>query len=146
MNESKSETMNDTLELRQSPSVAMAAFVAGLDLNSVPEDVVAYTRVLTLDLLGAALAGVDTEETRAMLSAAEGFAAMQGPCALWGTSRTTTAGAAALVHSPGIQGRRRSATESGRSSEHGRERRGRHRAHCAGHRPSVHQLRAARRG
>ncbi len=89
---------HDTLSIEQSPSVAMSKFVAGLDLDRVPEDVVAYARVLTLDLLGAALAGVDTAETQAMLSAAEGFAPTQGPCAIWGTAHTTTAAAAALVN------------------------------------------------
>ena len=81
-----------------SPSVAMVRFVAGLNLDQVPADVVAYARVLTLDLLGAALAGVDTAESRAMMSAAEGFAPASGPCAIWGTARTTTAAAAALIN------------------------------------------------
>ncbi len=81
-----------------SPSVAMARFVAGLNLEQVPADVTAYARLLTLDLLGAALAGVDTVESRAMMSAAEGFAPASGPCAIWGTARTTTAAAAALVN------------------------------------------------
>lgn len=81
-----------------SPSVAMAGFVADLDLARVPDDVTAYARVLMLDLLGAALAGVDTVETRTMLSAAEGFAPTQGPCTIWGTGRSTTAAAAALVN------------------------------------------------
>ena len=76
----------------------MAKFVAGLSLDQVPADVVAYARVLTLDLLGAALAGVDTVESQAMMSAAEGFAPASGPCAIWGTARTTTAAAAALIN------------------------------------------------
>ncbi len=88
----------DTRSMDQSPSVAMAEFVADLDLARVPDDVVAYARVLMLDLLGSALAGVDTAEARAMLSAAEGFAPGAGPCAIWGTARTTTAAAAALVN------------------------------------------------
>jgi 2-methylcitrate dehydratase PrpD len=88
----------DTPSLDPSASVALAGFVAGLDLARVPDDIVAYARVLLLDLLGAALAGVDTAEARAMLSAAEGFAPNAGPCAIWGTSRTTTAAAAALVN------------------------------------------------
>ena len=87
----------DTPSLDPSASVALAGFVAGLDLANVPDDIVAYARVLLLDLLGAALAGVDTAEARAMLSAAEGFAPNAGPCAIWGTSRTTTAAAAALT-------------------------------------------------
>ena len=76
----------------------LAGFTAGLDLADVPDDVVDYARVLMLDLLGAALAGVDTEETRAMLKAAEGFAPTVGPCGIWGTTGTTTAAAAALIN------------------------------------------------
>ena len=81
-----------------SPSGVLAEFTAGLDLADVPDDVVGYTRVLMLDLLGAALAGVDTDETRAMLKAAEGFAPTAGPCGIWGTTGTTTAAAAALIN------------------------------------------------
>ena len=53
-----------------SPSEALGTFTADLDLTDVPADVVGYARVLMLDLLGAALAGVDTDEIRAMLEAA----------------------------------------------------------------------------
>ena len=81
-----------------SPSEVLAEFTAGLDLADVPADVVDYSRVLMLDLLGAALAGVDTDETRAMLKAAEGFAPTTGPCGIWGTAGTTTAAAAALIN------------------------------------------------
>ena len=59
-------TMNDaarSLRADPSPSEVLAGFTAGLDLADVPDDVVAYAHVLMLDLLGAALAGVDTEET-----------------------------------------------------------------------------------
>ena len=93
--------MNDVvtpLRADSSPSEVLAGFTANLDLAEVPDDVVAYARVLMLDLLGAALAGVETEETRAMLSAARGFAPTSGPCAIWGTTGTTTAAAAALVN------------------------------------------------
>jgi len=92
------ESRPDGLIADDSPSVAMARFVAGLELARVPDDVADYARVLTLDLLGAALAGVDTEETRVMLAAADGFAPPTGPCTIWGTGRTTTAAAAALVN------------------------------------------------
>ena len=56
--------MNDSArypEADPSPSEVLAGFTAGLDLAEVPDDVVRYARVLMLDLLGAALAGVDTE-------------------------------------------------------------------------------------
>ena len=93
--------MNDTARPPQvdlSPSELLAGFTAGLDLADVPDDVVRYARVLMLDLLGAALAGVDTEETRAMLRAAKGFAPNAGPCGIWGTTGTTTAATAALIN------------------------------------------------
>ena len=93
--------MNDAarrLGADPSPSEVLAEFTAGLDLANVPVDVVDYARVLMLDLLGAALAGVDTDETRAMLKAAEGFAPTTGPCGIWGTAGTTTAAAAALIN------------------------------------------------
>ena len=81
--------MNDAgryLGAEPSPSEVLADFTSKLDLADLPEDVVAYARVLMLDLLGAALAGVDTEEARAMLKAAEGFAPGAGPCGIWGTT------------------------------------------------------------
>ena len=93
--------MNDSArypEADLSPSEVLAGFTAVLDLAEVPDDVVRYARVLMLDLLGAALAGVDTEETRAMLKAAEGFAPSAGPCGIWGTTGTTTAASAALIN------------------------------------------------
>ena len=83
---------------QRGPGVALAAFTADLNLSSVPEDVIDYARVLTLDLLGAALAGVETVEARSMISAAQGFAPQDGPCGIWGTPHTTTAAAAALVN------------------------------------------------
>ena len=93
--------MNDAAryhEAIRSPSEVLAGFTAGLDLPDIPDDVVGYARVLMLDLLGAALAGVDTDETRAMLKAAEGFAPAAGPCGIWGTTGTTTAASAALIN------------------------------------------------
>ena len=93
--------MNDAaryLQAEPSPSEVLADFTSKLDFADIPDDVAAYARVLMLDLLGAALAGVDTEETRAMLKAAEGFAPSAGPCCIWGTTGTTTAAAAALIN------------------------------------------------
>ena len=93
--------MNDTAYLAQAeenPCDVLARFTAELDIGAVPAEVVDYARLLLLDLLGAALAGVETTETQAMLVAAEGFAPQSGPCAIWGTGYTTTAAAAALVN------------------------------------------------
>ena len=93
--------MNDTAYpalAEESPSDVLARFTAGLDIAAVPAEVADYARLLLLDLLGAALAGLETTETQAMLVAAEGFAPQSGPCAIWGTQYTTTAAAAALVN------------------------------------------------
>jgi len=79
-------------------SGSLAGFVADLGLEQVPEEVVRYARLLMLDLLGAALAGVDTEETRAVLAAARGFGPADGPCGIWGTNRRTSPAVAALVN------------------------------------------------
>ena len=93
--------MNDTAHAalaEESPCDVLARFTVGLDIGAVPAEVADYARLLLLDLLGAALAGLETTETQAMLVAAEGFAPQSGPCAIWGTSYTTTAAAAALVN------------------------------------------------
>ena len=92
------ESSRGSPDTGESPSVALAEFVADLTLAGVPDEVVAYARVLTLDLLGAALSGVDTVEARTMISAAQSIAPTDGPCSIWGTSHTTTAAAAALVN------------------------------------------------
>ena len=79
-------------------SEALAGFTADLALERVPADVVRHARLLLLDLLGAALAGVETEEARAMLAAARAFGPADGPCTVWGTARRTTPAVAALVN------------------------------------------------
>ena len=93
--------MNDSAPFavaEESPSDVLARFTSGLAVDAVPAEAVAYARLLMLDLLGAALAGVETAEAGAMLTAAKGFAPPSGPCAIWGTERTTSAAAAALVN------------------------------------------------
>lgn len=92
------ESGGSSSDTGQGPSVALAEFVADLDIARVPEEVIAHARILLLDLLGAALAGVETVEAQSMLSAARGFAPEDGPCAIWGTSHTTSSAAAALVN------------------------------------------------
>ena len=82
----------------ESLSESLAAFTAELTLERVPAEVVHHARLLLLDLLGAALAGVETEEARAMLAAARAFGPVDGPCTVWGTARRTTPAVAALVN------------------------------------------------
>jgi 2-methylcitrate dehydratase PrpD len=79
-------------------SGALAAFGAELRLDRVPAPVVAHAKLLLLDTLGAALAGVDTAEGRAVRLAAHEFGGTAGPATVWGTSVRTTRAAAALVN------------------------------------------------
>ncbi|MHB8730787.1 MAG: MmgE/PrpD family protein [bacterium] len=79
-------------------SGALAEFGHMLRLEAVPSAVTAHAKLLLLDTLGAALAGVDTAEGRAVAAAARRFAGERGPCAVWGTRARTTRAAAALVN------------------------------------------------
>jgi 2-methylcitrate dehydratase PrpD len=79
-------------------SGALAEFAAGLRWEEVPEAVRAHARLLLLDTLGAALAGVHTAEGRATIEAARWFGGETGPAGIWGTSARTTRAAAALVN------------------------------------------------
>jgi len=79
-------------------SAALAEFGHALSFAAVPFAVTAHAKLLLLDTLGAALAGVDTAEGRAVAAAARRFAAGRGPCAIWGTRVRTTRAAAALVN------------------------------------------------
>jgi len=79
-------------------SGALAAFGVGLELPRLPAAVVAHAKLLLLDTLGAALAGVDTAEGRAVTLAAREFGGESGPATLWGTTARTTRAAAALVN------------------------------------------------
>ncbi len=90
--------------VQQLPSVdrtaaeALAEGIQGLDYATLPGEVEAQARWLLLDLLGAALAGVDTGEARAAVRAAELLAPDGGPCTLWGRRRRATPAVAALVN------------------------------------------------
>ena len=79
-------------------SAALAEFGHRLNFAAVPAPVTAHAKLLLLDTLGAALAGVETAEGRAVTAAARRFAAGRGPCAVWGTPVRTTRAAAALVN------------------------------------------------
>ena len=46
-------------------SGSIAEYAVSFDLNTVPPEVVAYSKMLLLDLVGAALAGVTTDEGQA---------------------------------------------------------------------------------
>ena len=82
----------------QTLSGALAAFGAGLRWDDLPEAVVAHAKLLLLDTLGAALAGIHTEEGRAVREAARWFGGGTGSAVIWGTAARTTPAAAALVN------------------------------------------------
>ncbi len=79
-------------------SAALAEFAHRLDLAAVPAPVTAHAKLLLLDTLGAALAGVETAEGRAVTAAVRRFAGGRGSCTVWGTPVRTTRAAAALAN------------------------------------------------
>jgi 2-methylcitrate dehydratase PrpD len=79
-------------------SGTLAAFVAGLRWDALPDAVVAHAKLLLLDTLGAALAGVHTDEGRAVREAAQWFGGADGPAGIWGTRGRSTPATAALVN------------------------------------------------
>lgn len=76
----------------------LAEFGVSLRLDQVPAAVLAHAKILTLDTLGAALAGVPTAEGQAAIRAVRTLAAPDGPSTLWGTAHRTTRAGAALVN------------------------------------------------
>lgn len=86
----KSVAIHDTLAGR------LADYSTRLSLESVPDSVVNYAGYLLLDLLGAALAGVDTPEAIAAGKAVALLSPGGGPCTLWGTDSTASPAGAAL--------------------------------------------------
>lgn len=74
----------------------LADYSTRLHLDSVPDAVVEYASFLFLDLLGAALAGVDTPEAIATGKAVTLLSPGGGPCTLWGTNLTASPPGAAL--------------------------------------------------
>ena len=74
----------------------LAEYSSQFTLSSVPSSVVDHASHLFLDLLGAALAGVDTPEAAAAGRAVALMSPQGGPCTLWGTNANATATGAAL--------------------------------------------------
>lgn len=89
-----------SLEMVKSRGYAeqLAGFITRLDLDSVPPEVVDHAKYLFLDLLGAALAGIDTPEAEAALRAVTLMFPGDGDCTLWGTSKRSSANGAALFN------------------------------------------------
>ncbi|PHR29920.1 MAG: 2-methylcitrate dehydratase [Desulfotalea sp.] len=76
----------------------LASYIVSFNLESTPSQVVTHARYLFLDLLGAALAGLDTPEAQAALRAVSFMAPSGGPCTLWGTEKSSTPNGAALFN------------------------------------------------
>ena len=82
----------------ESLAAQLAAYGCRLSLDQIPDDVITHARYLLLDLIGAALAGVDTPEVKAAVRALGKMAPAGGPCTIWGTPRQTVPSGAALVN------------------------------------------------
>ena len=76
----------------------LAGFITRLDLDTVPVEVVGHAKYLLLDLLGAALAGIDTSEAEAAFKAVGLMFPGEGACTLWGTSKKASPNGAALFN------------------------------------------------
>ena len=75
-----------------------ARFGAAFSLDDVPQDDRHYAKLLALDLLGCAIAGLDTEEARIALRAARALSPGGGNASLWGTGEAAQPGTAAMVN------------------------------------------------
>jgi len=79
-------------------SESLAEFLVKFSWNDIPEDVIRYAKLLFLDLLGAALAGVETTEVKSGIAAVKLFGSTSGPSTLWGTALHSTAAHAAFIN------------------------------------------------
>jgi 2-methylcitrate dehydratase PrpD len=88
------------MKIAKSPDNTLAGHLAHystrLDLDSLPSAVVTHAGHLLLDLLGAALAGIDTQEAAAAGKSVALLSPAGGPCTLWGTKGSASPTAAAL--------------------------------------------------
>ena len=76
----------------------LAEFTVNLQLNDLPENVIRYAKLLFLDLIGAALAGVETPEVKSAITAMKIFGSASGPSTLWGTGLNSTPSHAVLIN------------------------------------------------
>ncbi len=77
---------------------ALARFGAAFSLDDVPEDDRRYAKLLLLDLLGCALAGLDTEEARIARRAGRALSPGGGGASIWGTGEAAHPGIAAMAN------------------------------------------------
>ena len=76
----------------------LARFGAAFSLDDVPEDDRRCAKLLLLDLLGCALAGLDTEEARISRRAGRALSPGGGCAAFWGVGEAAQPGIAAMVN------------------------------------------------
>ena len=77
---------------------ALARFGASFSLDDVPEGDRRYAKLLLLDLLGCAIAGLDTEEARLARRAGRALSPGGGDASVWGTGEAAQPGIAAMVN------------------------------------------------
>ena len=81
----------------------IAAFVSGLTLDSVPEEVRHRCKLLMLDSFGCALYGARLEWTKILIETLSAIDRSEG-CRLWGSNKKLSATNAALVNGTQVQG------------------------------------------
>ncbi len=79
-------------------ALGLAGGIAALGFDRLSPEVVNHARHLLLDLIGAALAGVDTAEAQAAVRAAALLSTGEANCTIWGTAGRAAPGIAALVN------------------------------------------------
>jgi aconitate decarboxylase len=80
----------------------IAAFVAGLTYERIPQEVTARIKLLILDALGCAIFGTGLEWSRILLTTLAGLDSSKG-CGVWGTDQRLSAPHAALVNGTLVQ-------------------------------------------
>lgn len=78
-------------------SKGIATYACSTSFDDLPEEVVAYTKTLFLDLIGCALSGVDTDEALIARKLVESIGGA-GPSSIWGTLLKTNPACAALIN------------------------------------------------
>jgi 2-methylcitrate dehydratase PrpD len=79
-------------------SESLAEFCVKLRWGDLPENVIRYAKLLFLDLIGAALAGVETAEVKSSIAAVKVFGSVSGPSTLWGTALHSAPAHAAFIN------------------------------------------------
>ena len=76
----------------------LARFGVNLSLDKIPLNDIHHAKLLTLDLIGVAIAGLETIEAKSALNACRILGGENGPSSLWGTGVMSAPGTAALFN------------------------------------------------